>query len=217
MKFFSHFQARQGVAFLGKKCIIPFMKACILMGSPRKHGNTASLLAPFTEDLSTAGFALESFSLYDMEIQPCIACRVCQKHWTAFGCRYRDGAVPIFNAILESDLIVLATPIYSWFCTPPMKSLLDRLVYGMNKYYGEKKGPALWAGKHLGLIITCGYRPERGADLFEEGVRRYCKHSQLIYQGMLAERDLGYTETFMDETKADHARTFARELAARIT
>jgi len=28
-----------------------------------------------------------------------------------------------------------------------MKALLDRLVYGMNKYYGDKKGPALWAGK----------------------------------------------------------------------
>lgn len=38
----------------------------------------------------------------------------------------------------------LATPIYSWYCTPPMKALLDRLVYGMNKYYGDEKGPSLW-------------------------------------------------------------------------
>ena len=28
-----------------------------------------------------------------------------------------------------------------------MKALLDRLVYGMDKYYGAEKGPALWAGK----------------------------------------------------------------------
>ena len=28
-----------------------------------------------------------------------------------------------------------------------MKAVLDRLVYGMNKYYGEQKRPALWAGK----------------------------------------------------------------------
>ncbi|SBV99944.1 hypothetical protein KL86DPRO_11696 [uncultured delta proteobacterium] len=76
---------------------------------------------------------------------------------------------------------MMATPIYSWFCTPPLKSLLDRLVYGMNKYYGEKKGPALWAGKEAAIITTCGYRPEHGADLFEEGMKRYCKHSQLLY------------------------------------
>lgn len=33
-----------------------------------------------------------------------------------------------------------------------MKALLDRLVYGMNKYYGEQKGPAMWAGKKLSKI-----------------------------------------------------------------
>lgn len=192
------------------------MKACILTASPRKKGNTASLLLPFTEELSSSGFNLTNFSLYDMEIHPCIACRVCQKHWSVFGCRYQDDAVPVFNAILESDLIVLGTPIYSWFCTPPLKSLLDRLVYGMNKYYGEKKGPALWAGKRMAIVATCGYRPERGADLFEEAMKRYCKHSQLAYLGMLAERDLGYTETFMDETKTEHARAFARKLASGV-
>ena len=26
----------------------------------------------------------------------------------------------------------------------------------MNKYYGEKKGPALWAGKALATLVTCG-------------------------------------------------------------
>lgn len=43
----------------------------------------------------------------------------------------------IFNCILSSDLIILASPIYSWYCTPPMKAALDRLVYGMNKFYGS--------------------------------------------------------------------------------
>jgi multimeric flavodoxin WrbA len=118
----------------------------------------------------------------------------------------------IFDQILASDLIVLATPIYSWYCTPPMKALLDRLVYGMNKYYGDKKGPALWAGKKLALLTTCGYRPEKGADLFQIGMERYGRHSQLNYMGMLAERDLGYQAVFMDEEKADHAREYARKL-----
>lgn len=41
--------------------------------------------------------------------------------------------------VLASDLIVLATPIYSWYCTPPMKAIMDRLVYGLCKYYGDEK------------------------------------------------------------------------------
>jgi len=106
----------------------------------------------------------------------------------------------------------LATPIYSWYCTPPMKSLLDRLVYGMNKYYGEEKGPALWAGKKLVLITSCGYKPEKGADLWVEGMKRYCKHSQLVYAGMLVERDLGHKSIFtFDENSA---RAIARKLCS---
>ena len=94
----------------------------------------------------------------------------------------------------------------------PPKALLDRLVYGMDKYYGAEKGPALWAGKALALLLTCGYRPERGCDLFEEGMRRYCKHAQLRFLGSHAERHLGYDVPFMDAEKEARTRAFAREL-----
>lgn len=188
------------------------MKACILMGSPRKKGNTAALLDPFCQQLEAEGAQCQTIWLYDREIQPCIACRACQRDWSVFGCSRRDGMGEIFEQILACDLLVLATPIYSWYCTPPMKAALDRLVYGMNKYYGEEKGPALWAGKGVALLTTCGYRPEVGADLWETGIKRYCKHSQLRYLGMLAERHLGYQTVFMDEEKAERAQAFARGL-----
>ena len=60
--------------------------------------------------------------------------------------------------------------------------------------------------------MTCGYKPEHGADLIEEGIKRYCKHSKLQYLSMFAERHLGYKTVFMDDKKADHARAFAREI-----
>jgi len=85
--------------------------------------------------------------------------------------------IKISNHVLFSDIIVLATPIYCWFCTPSMKALLDRLICGMNKYYGDLKWPYLWADKRLAIITTCDYRPEKGADLFEEGIKQYCRHS----------------------------------------
>ena len=122
----------------------------------------------------------------------------------------------LFDAILRCDLLVWSTPVYSWYCTPPMKAVLDRMVYGMNKYYGEQKGPALWAGKSAALITTCGYPAEKGADLLEEGIRRYCKHSQLNYLGMLAERHMGYNTVFMDQEKESRATAFARQLLAKF-
>ena len=193
------------------------MKVCILMGSPRKEGNTAALLTPFGEELQSAGAETEVHWLYDLDIRPCMACRACQKDWTVFGCAQKDDVQMLFDRILASDLIVLATPIYSWYCTPPMKALLDRLVYGMNKFYGEEKGPSLWAGKPLALLTTCGYRPEKGVDLFEEGLRRYCKHSGLQYLGSHAERHLGYGTVFMDQEKDERTRAFARNLLETVS
>lgn len=189
------------------------MKCLILMGSPRKKGNTISIVTPFMERMNKKGFECELIWLYDKDLKPCIACRTCQKDWSIFGCFYKDDMQEIFDKILACDLLVFATPIYSWYCTPPMKAVLDRLVYGMNKYYGDEKGPSIWKGKKTALITTCGYKPEQGADLWEEGFKRYCKHSALKYMSMYAERDLGYKSVFMDDDKRARAEAFADKLA----
>ena len=187
-------------------------KVCILRGSPRKEGNTNALAEPFTAALKEKGCSVTEFDLYDMDLKPCLACRGCQQDWSVSACVREDDMYLIFDAVMRSDLIVIASPIYSWYCTAPTKMVLDRLVYGLNKYYGDKKGPSLWAGKQVALLTTCGYKPEKGADLWEEGMKRYCRHSQLEYRGMLAERHLGYNTVFLDDEKAERARTFAEGL-----
>ena len=188
------------------------MNICILRGSPRKEGNTNQLTRCFLAEAERMDACCEVYDLYDMDLKPCRACRVCQADWSEFGCPQADDMHVLFDAILRCDLLVLSTPVYSWYCTPPMKAVLDRMVYGMNKYYGAEKGPALWAGKPVALITTCGYPVEKGADLLEEGIRRYCKHSQLRYLGMLAERHMGYQTVFMNAEKERHAVQFARRI-----
>ena len=68
----------------------------------------------------------------------------------------------------------------------------------------------------MALLETCGYRVEQGCDLFEEGMRRYCKHSGLRYLGSHAERHKSYTLPFMDEEKEQRVRAFAAELVKSI-
>ncbi len=190
-------------------------KACILKASPRKKGNTYSLLEPVVKKLEEGGCRCREFDLYEMEILPCLACRGCQQDWSTANCVRRDDMGPVFEAVMESDLIIFASPIYAWYCTAPLKAAMDRMVYAFNKYYGPEKGPAIWAGKSVAIVTTCGYKPEKGTDLFEEGVRRYCKHSGLEYIGKLAERHLGYDVEFMDEEKQRHAEEFADALLKR--
>lgn len=193
------------------------MKVCILMGSPRKNGNTAALLKPFCDELESNGAETEVIWLHDKEINPCVACRECQKDWSAFNCIQRDDMQEIAARVLACDLLVLATPIYSWYCTAPMKAAMDRMVYGFNKIYGETRGPALWAGKPVAMIATCGYRPDQGTAVFEEGLKLYCKHSQLRYLGRFAERHRSYSIPFMDGEKEQHSREFARELLEKLS
>ena len=188
------------------------MKALVLLGSPRPQGNTAALTAILCDQLQQGGVQTEVLSLYEKEILPCVACRGCQQDWSAFACVWKDDVAPIAEKILDCDLMVLATPIYSWYCTPPMKALLDRLVYGMNKYYGERRGPSLWKGKALALLETCGYPPDKGCDLLEEGIRRYCRHSGLRYLGSHAERHESYAIPFVNAEKEQRTRAFALRL-----
>ena len=182
---------------------------CILRASPRKQGNTNTLTNLISARWQEVGCSVTEFDLYDLNIRPCTACRACQQDWSTVTCAQQDDLQQIFPAILESDLILLATPIYSWYCTPPMKAALDRLVYAMNMYYGEERGPSLWRGKSVAIVTTCGYSPEKGADLFQEGIRRYCRHSGLHYAGMLCERHLGYQTVFMDNGKKNRTLAFA--------
>lgn len=190
------------------------MHITVFFASPRgAQSNTRALLDPFLDTWRAQGHTAEEFSLFDLDLKPCLACRGCQTDWTGPACVLHDDMAPLFDAALRSDILLLAAPIHSWSCPAPMKALLDRFVYALNKYYGPRgRGPALLSGKALAVLTTCGYRPENGADLFIEAARRWCKHSGVRYLGALAERHLGYDKPFMDAEKAAHARSFALQL-----
>ena len=220
--------------------------AVIFRGSPRKKGNTNALTDVVAERLRSKGWSVREFELYDMHIEPCLACRQCQQDWNTVNCAREDDMAQIFDAVERSQLLILATPVYSWYCTPPMKAMLDRLVYAMNMYYGvgeqqpggtpneaagvedcrpqecrlqdrrSQRGPSLWQGKRVALITTCGYPPEKGADVWESGLKRWCRHGKMDYLGMLCCRDLGRAIPFLDAEKEASARAFARELFARM-
>lgn len=188
------------------------MKYTILMGSPRRDGNTAALLQPFLEENQEMGIEQDVIWLYDRDIKPCIGCKTCQNVKGSLGCIHDDDFQMIFNSVQTSDVLVLATPIYSWFCTPPMKAIMDRLIYAGCKYYGDEKQRSVYWMKQVATITTCGYNPNKGADLWEEGLRRWCKHGDMDYLGMFCHRDTGKKEEFMDEKTEFDVRDFAHAL-----
>ena len=188
------------------------MRFCILMGSPRLYGNTAELLKPFVQELEESGCEVDYIALSDMNIQPCKGCYACQGVEGRYGCVQEDDVGQIMESIIRSDCVVFATPIYTWYCTAPMKALLDR-HYGLNKYYGKAKG-SLWEGKCVAIIATHGYDAEYAAEPFETGIRRLCEHSKLKYLGMYSVRHIKNIASFQTETAVQGARDFAMRLIA---
>ncbi len=192
------------------------MKFCVLMGSPRREGNTAALLGPFLEECANLGIETEVIPLYERAVNPCLGCMACQDRLDGPGCVQDDDFGEIFQAMANCDVIVLATPIYSFFCAAPMKALLDRTIYAGVKNYGQEKGPRLLEGKRLVSIVTCGYPPERGADLWEEGLKRFCRHGKLEYMGLFCRQDRGGGEPFLNEDRVRAVRDFVQAIRISI-
>lgn len=184
------------------------MKVLILMGSPRPYGNTAELCKPFIKELEECGATVRYITLADKNINSCKGCYACQDVENVYGCCQSDD-MPVED-ILWADLIVLATPIYAWYCAAPMKNVLDR-HYGFNKFYGKAEG-SLWAGKKVAILATHGYEGAYATDPFEMGIERLCKHSNLFYCGLYSVQDEDNLASFQTEEAIKGAKTFARKI-----
>lgn len=202
------------------------MKIAIFMGSPRHDGNTAELLKPFLEELKELkkweDIIVSYITVSDKTIAPCKGCYACQQVPGIYGCCQQDDMWQITGQMLWADVIVFATPIYTWSCPAQMKAMLDRL-YGLNKYYGSAKEvmltgakqnhpEAMLAGKGLALMTTHGYDEEYGAEPFETGIIRYCEHSHLHYLGMYSVQDTNDKASFQTEEAKAGARAFAQQI-----
>ena len=101
-------------------------KIVILNGSPRRKGNTAALTAALREGAESAGHTVTEFFLGSMDIHGCRGCfgghsdRECP-------CVQRDAMDQIYPAVRESDVVVLASPLYYWNLSGQLRTAMDRL------------------------------------------------------------------------------------------
>jgi multimeric flavodoxin WrbA len=101
------------------------VKTLALVGSPRKAGNTDTLVEYILKGWASKGHAYEKLYLYDYEISPCTDCRQCKRG--DYVCMINDGMQKIYPKMEEANLIIFGTPIYWYGPTAKMKLLVDRL------------------------------------------------------------------------------------------
>ncbi|MFA5795432.1 MAG: flavodoxin family protein [Candidatus Brocadiia bacterium] len=145
------------------------MKITALYGSPRAGGNTDILMDEFLRGvLAVAPDAdIKRLHVRDLNIYPCTECNACFK---TGDCVFDDDMTGIYGRLLESDMVVLAAPVFFYGLPSQLKALVDRTQ-------------ALWARKHIlkqdlgrkraGFFISAG--GTKGQSLFD-GVKLTAKY-----------------------------------------
>lgn len=124
----------------------------ILIGSPRKQGNSAFLAGTAARSARAAGADVKQVFLHDLRILPCTGCAVCRSGIDA-PCILDDDMSSLHAELRRADAILIATPIYSYDMTAQTKLLMDRL-YALGS---DAEGNAL-AGKRFGFLVVYGDR-----------------------------------------------------------
>jgi len=120
----------------------------IVIGSPRKRGNSSILAQQVASGAEDAGAKVELFFLHGMNIKPCSACEGCRKK-RATGCVIRDDMQKLYPKIRAADAIVIASPIYWFTVSAQTKLFMDRwYAFGADENY------KVLAEKKFGIVLS---------------------------------------------------------------
>ncbi|MEG1254579.1 flavodoxin family protein [Clostridium sp.] len=98
-------------------------KLLVINGSPNKHGHTTKILDDIMIGVDK-DIEINYVNCYSLDIKPCIDCKNCSNIQGI--CSIEDSMTMIYKHIKESNIIILASPMYFGMFPAPLKSLIDR-------------------------------------------------------------------------------------------
>jgi multimeric flavodoxin WrbA len=104
--------------------------ALAISGSPRRNGNTETLLRRCLDRLAGHGIRGELISLAGLNLRGCTACGACgESHDSSCPGITGDDFGPVFEAMLRADILIVGSPVHFGSATPELMALLDRAGY----------------------------------------------------------------------------------------
>jgi len=153
------------------------MRIVTILGSPRKKGNTATVLGWVEDELKRLGHKVDRIDIVKHEVKGCIGCYKCQKTLDKPGCVHKDDALQLFGRMIAADAIIYSSPLYCWSWTGQIKPLIDRHFCLVKNAYADGWS-SLLEGKKAALVTTSGGGLENNAELLVkayENLLGYCK------------------------------------------
>lgn len=131
------------------------MKALILNAFPsEKNPKVEKILK---SELKEKGWQYEIFALGDMDIKPCTSCGNCATKTPGL-CPQKDGMEKILAKWVQSQLVILFTPIsFGGYCSD-LKKVIDRLLPLKTAYFTVHRGELHHENRYKPMpsLITIG-------------------------------------------------------------
>jgi len=126
-----------------------------IYGSPRKGGNTDLLMRSFLEGVRAAGGTAQELFLRNFRVWPCTACGGCARTGR---CVLDDDMEVLYRYFAESDVLVLAAPVFFYGFGAMAKAMVDRCqAFWVRRYRLKQDMNAERAsGSGRGILLSVG-------------------------------------------------------------
>lgn len=132
------------------------MKALIINGSPRRDSKIKRLLDEIASELKSKGDEVRIVDISTLTVSPCKGCMACRS--TLRCVLPDDGAQSVLQMIDWCDSLIVGSPCYWGNIPGQLKSLFDRMVYGMMGESPNDIPLPLHRGKKAAIVATCTTR-----------------------------------------------------------
>ena len=141
------------------------MRVLGIYGSPRKKGNTDTMLDAFLEGAESAGATIDRLYARDIHPAGCVGCGGCDKKGH---CVVDDDMTGVYPLLEQSARIVVASPVYFYGVTGQLKLVIDRTqALFMKKLHAKEKGWDLVIPPEGRQVFFLGAGGTKGKKLFE--------------------------------------------------
>ena len=138
----------------------------VILGSPRKKGNSAILAQQISQGAISEKAEVETIYLHGKNIAPCKACMTCQKKGSK-GCSIDDDMQEIYAKLIKADAWVIASPVYWFTMSAQTKIFMDR-CFALPAYHHDP-----FRGKRIAVAMSYGD---------EDAVRSGCINALRTFQ-----------------------------------
>lgn len=138
-------KARENLIRKGSNLEPPQASILGIGGSPRKGGNSDTLLRVMIEGARKHKVESHGLHLRDVSFQGCVGCERCRKDKICTG--LTDGMSFLYQDILDSRGLILVSPTHNYNVTAWMKAFIDRLYCFYNF---DRECPRGWSSRLAG-------------------------------------------------------------------